>query len=408
MKSNGTPPPAPHVVAIDDNARWLFPLERAPPPPLEGCLNCGKNGDPARHSTSNGSPPTPSPPSKSSRSPSTVLTSFPTLVTMGGIAPVDARPPPAVLTEWRCFSCHNSPGGSNMINLRSGEKQWQPPASVWDDLEWDIIYSPHPKGSWYRVPASRRWVHLDFRTSWIHLPTKYVWYLVEDTARPVSARPSLPHQIELILAKFALRRMILPKRGGDATPVSSGRSFGPTLPHPTSYVSALLSTLGGDCQPSSHVLQPTTATMSAAITLLQTARRRKRPRRRPGRRNGPRAPNSPNEATPSHPVPTTMGGTILPTTTHLLSARATAVCRSTASPPAQPFVTHHRTGDVVSTRGRNDFFRDCDELPRKRPRRRPHARRACRRHGPRAPNPTGPLCGRRHRPRAPSSSPEAF
>ena len=407
MKSNGTPPPAPHVVAIDDNARWLFPLERAPPSPLEGCLNCGENGDPA-HSTSNGSPPTPSPPSKSSQSPSNVLTSFPTLVTMGGIAPVDACPPPAVLTEWRIYAGHDSPGGPTMVNIRSGEKLWPPPASVWDLIEWDIVYSPRPKGTWYRVPESRRWVHLDFITSWIHLPTKYEWYLVEDTARPVSARPSLPHQIELILAKFTLRRMILPKRGGDATPVSSGRSFSPTLPHPKSYVSALLSTLGGDRQPSSHVLQSTMATMSAAIMLIQTARRRKRPRRRPGRRNGPRAPNSPNEATPSHPVPTTMGGTIMPTTNHLLSARATVICRSTVSPSAQPFVTHHRTGDVVSTRGRNDFFRDCDELPRKRPRRRPHARRVCRRHGPRDPNPTGSLCGRRHRPRAPSSSPEAF
>jgi hypothetical protein len=241
MMSNGTPPPAPHVVTIYDNARWLFPLERAPPPPLEGCLTCGKNGDPA-HSTSNGSLPTPSPPSKSSRPPSNISTSFPTLVTMGGIAPVGACPPPAVLTDWRIYACHDSPGGPNMVNLRSGEKLWPPPASVWDLIEWDIVYSPHP--TWYRVPESRRWVHLDFRTSWIHLPTKYEWYLVEDTARPVCARPSLPHQTELILAKFTLRRMTLPKRGGDATPVASGRSFSPTLPHPKSYMSALLSTLG--------------------------------------------------------------------------------------------------------------------------------------------------------------------
>ena len=409
MMSNGTPPPAPHV-PIDDNARWLFPLERAPRPSREGCLQCGKNGDPA-HSTSNGSLPTSSPPSKSSRSPSNVSTSFPTLVTMGGIAPVDACPPPAVLTEWRIYAGHNSPGGPNMVNLRSGEKLWPPPASVWDLIEWDIIYSPHPEGTWYRVPESRRWVHLDFVTSWIYLPTKYEWYLVEDTARPVCARLSLPHQIELILAKFTLRRMILPKRGGDATPVASGRSFSPTLPHPKSYMGALLSTLGGDCQLLSHILQSTTANVSAAITLQQTARRRKRPRRRPGRRNGPRAPNSSNKAIPSHPVPT-MGGTTMPTKTELSLARATGICRSTspdtvtASPSTQPYIIRH-TGDVVSTGGRNDFFRDYGEQPRKRPRRRPLARRVCRRHGPRAPSSLGSLCGCQHRPRAPSF-PKAF
>ena len=69
------------------------------------------------------------------------------------------------------------------------------------------------------------------------------------------------------------------------------RSFSPTLPHPMSYVGAILSTIRGDCQPSSQVLQSTTANESAAITLHKTARRRKRPRRRPGCRNVPRAPN---------------------------------------------------------------------------------------------------------------------
>jgi hypothetical protein len=150
-----------------------------------------------------------------------------------------------------------------MINLCSGEQLWQPPASDWDVLEWDIAYSPNPEGTWYRVPGSRQWVHLDYVTSWIHLPTKYTWYLVEDTARPLCARPSLPHQIELILTKFTLRRMILPKWGGVATPVESGRSLSPTLPHPMSYVGAILSTIGGDCQPSSQLLQLTTANESA-------------------------------------------------------------------------------------------------------------------------------------------------
>jgi len=237
-----------------------FPPGTSPSTPRRG-------RDPAPHA-SNGSPPTPSPPSKSSP-PSSVSTSFPTLVTIGGIAPDDACPPPAVLTEWHCYACHDSPGGSYMANLRSGEQLWQPPASDWD-IEWDIAYSPNPEGAWYRVPGSHRWVHLDYITSWIHLPTGH-WYLVEDTARPISAHPSLPHQIELILAKLTLRRMILTKRGGVATLVESGRSLSPTLPHPMSYVGAILSTIGGDCQPSSQVLQSTTANETATIALHQTA-----------------------------------------------------------------------------------------------------------------------------------------
>ena len=159
-----------------------------------------------------------------------------------------------------------------MVNLRSGERLWQPPASDWD-YEWDIEPIPNPEGTWYRVPSSRRWVQFDVITSWIHRPTGYHWYLVEDTARPISARPSLPHQIELILAKLTLRRMIHTKRRGVATPAKSGRSLSPTLPHPMSYVGATLSTLGGDCQPSSQVIQLTTANESAAIALHQTARR---------------------------------------------------------------------------------------------------------------------------------------
>ena len=133
-----------------------------------------------------------------------------------------------------------------MVNLCSGKQLRQPPASDWD-IEWDIVYSPNPEGVWYRVPGSHQWVHVDYIMSWIHPPTGYVWYLVEDTAQPLSARPLLPHQIELILAKVTLRRVIFPKRGGDATPVKSGRSLSPTLPHPMSYVGAILSTIGGDC-----------------------------------------------------------------------------------------------------------------------------------------------------------------
>ena len=79
--SNGTPPARPDNAI---NTRWLFPQERAPSPPRdEGCKQIGF-GDPALL-PSNGSPPTPSPPSKSTPPPSS-STTFPTLVTMGGIA----------------------------------------------------------------------------------------------------------------------------------------------------------------------------------------------------------------------------------------------------------------------------------------------------------------------------------
>jgi hypothetical protein len=157
-----------------------------------------------------------------------------------------------------------------MVNLCSGEQLWQPLAPDWD-IEWNIVYSPNPEGAWYRVLGSHQWVHLDYITSWIHRPTGYDWYLVEDTARLLSARPLLPHQIELILAKVTLCRMILPKRGGDATPVESERSLSPTLPHPMSYVGAILSTIGEDCQPSLQVLQSSTANKSATIALHQMA-----------------------------------------------------------------------------------------------------------------------------------------
>ena len=59
MMSNGPPPARPDGTV--DDARWLFPQERAPPPRDEGCKQHGF-GDPALL-PSNGSPPTPSPPS---------------------------------------------------------------------------------------------------------------------------------------------------------------------------------------------------------------------------------------------------------------------------------------------------------------------------------------------------------
>jgi hypothetical protein len=87
--------------------------------------------------------------------PSGVTTSFPTLVTMGGIAPADACPPPAILTKWRFYASHEGSDGSFMVNICSSERLWQPPVSDWDFLEWDIEPIPNPGGTWYRVSGSR-------------------------------------------------------------------------------------------------------------------------------------------------------------------------------------------------------------------------------------------------------------
>ena len=196
-----------------------------------------------------------------------VPTSFPTLVTMGGIAPADACPPSATLAEWRLYTSHKGLDGSFLVNLCSGERLWQPPASDWN-YEWDIEPTLNPEGTWYGVPGSRRWVQFVIITSWIHRPTAHRWYLVEDTAQPIAcACPPLPHQIEFILAKLTLRWMTHIKRGSVAKPVESGRYLSSTPPHPMSYVGAILSPMGGDCVPLSTVLQSTPANNSAAITL---------------------------------------------------------------------------------------------------------------------------------------------
>ena len=55
-----------------------------------------------------------------SSTPSTATTSFPTLVMMGGVAPADACPPPAILIKWCCYSSHKpGSGGSFMVNICS-------------------------------------------------------------------------------------------------------------------------------------------------------------------------------------------------------------------------------------------------------------------------------------------------
>ena len=195
------------------------------------------------------------------------------------------------------------------------------------------------------------------------------------------------------------------------------RSLSPTLPHPMSYVGAILSTIGGDCQPSLQVLQSTTANESAAITLHQTARRRKRPRRSPGRRNVPRAPNPADEAIPSHPLPS-MGGTSTRTTNHKKLARAndqdprspisliSPFSMMSSSLSSLPF--NMSSSSSTNSKGMFlDFFRDGEKPvpPQKRSRQHHRSRRTSCLHGPRAPNlQEHLLSGRRQRPRAPNQS----
>jgi hypothetical protein len=177
--------------------------------------------------------------------------------------------------------------------------------------------------------------------------------------------------------------------------------------------------IGGDCQPSSQVLQSKTANESAAIALHQTACQRKRPRCRPGRRNVPRAPNPADEAIPSHPLPT-MGGTSTLTTNHTKSAHGNdqdpRLSMTSASPPPmtlpsptlQSFTIEGDTS-TSSGGGFNDSFCDNGVIlpPRKFSRRNYRPRRVCWCHSPRAPNSQESRRGRRHRPRAPNMSPKA-
>jgi hypothetical protein len=53
--------------------------------------------------------------------PLSMTTSFPTLITMGGIAPADACPPPAILTKWHFYASHEGLDGSFMVNICSGK-----------------------------------------------------------------------------------------------------------------------------------------------------------------------------------------------------------------------------------------------------------------------------------------------
>ena len=394
--SDGTPPPAPHiVVAIDDNARWLLPLERAPPPSRnEGCILL-RLSDPAPLQSNGSSPPSPlimSPPSSHKSSTAATL-------------PTQTVPPPDRDTA-------SLDASSNALSERMNA------SLCW--LMEEINEASRRVTEDLQRRCDERIRRCDERIR--QLDERREAFLRIKAVNDACAAP-----LDAILAEIAHDETVheasrLSTTTAPSSPPSANKKTTPsptstettssysTPPRPTSSSMSKYTPLtGGDPSTLTPALNASSSTRtSTAITPSPMARRRNRPRRRPGRRHRPRAP----EAIPSHPIPTTEG-TPVPTTTHLSSARATAICRSTSPhtvtvPPSHhPFIIRQHTGagDVVSTGGSNDFFRDCGE--RKRPRRRSLARRVCRRHGPRAPSPLVSLCGRRHRPRAPSF-PEAF
>ena len=375
MMSNGAPPPAPHdAIAIDAQPQWLFPLECAPPPPRnEGCILHGLS-DPAPLQ-SNGSSPYSPPIIMMSPVPSS-----PTPSTCAATSPMQTVPPPDRHT-------------ASMEAFRDESRRLR------DDFQ-----------EAFRDESRRFKEELDERRRRYQEESQAFRREASAILRRIQ-EDDRRNRRDLAVALIRIKEVHDASANEKIPPSPSStetKSSSPTPPRPTSSSLGKYNPINGaDPLTSTPALQASSSTRaSTAITPSPMARRRDRPRRRPSRRHRPQA----FEAIPSHPVPT-MGGTTMPTMTHLLSARATVICRSTSpktvtvSPSTQPFIIH-RSGDVGSPRGRNALFRDCGERPRKRPRRRPHARRVCRRHGPRAPS-LGSLCGRRHRPRAPNISPEA-
>ncbi len=171
--------------------------------------------------------------------------------------------------------------------------------------------------------------------------------------------------------------------------------------HPTSYVDAVLSNMGGGTQLSLPLAVSPPALVPAALpspdvnSQCQTDCPRARPRRRTGRRNIPRAPSSYVMVAPTHPE-LLQGGRPTPTSTML--AQATSPCRSVVSSPTPASTTPHTSslhpftfndGTLLSLGGGNaPPFRECGPTPpqQKRTRRKLCPGQVCHHHGPRAPN----------------------
>ena len=353
MMSNG--PPARPDGTVDD-ARWLFPQERAPPPRIPQTTNSPSSSFGFSHSEWLGF--------SLSEDHSAAIHYF----------------------DWRIPLVH--------IAVAEFKKRFE--SAIYNQLPSSVVNRCYEEWqlalAFLRSSEDKRSCH------------QAVLSLERDTV-------ACDHLRQVHLTRSSAQVMTPP------SPTTTTTSSPPSLTHPTSYLGVVIPPTGGDFKLSSHVPQATTAQESAAIMTHRTARRRKRPRRRPCRRNRPRAPNNLDEAIPSHPLPIT-GGTSMPTTTHLASARAndrdhrsnmsspSLLPMTLPSPSHQPF-TIEGGNSTYSGGGFNDSFRDNGAIlpPRKCPRRKYRPRRVCRRHNPRAPNPLDHLlCGGRHRPRASNQS----
>jgi hypothetical protein len=105
-------------------------------------------------------------------------------------------------------------------------------------------------------------------------------------------------------------------------------------PHrPTSYVDAVLSTMGGSTRVTSLALAPSAIPSPIVNGQLRTVCRRTRPRHCTGRRHRPRAPSPPDKVLPSHPHPTKEGLSTPTNPPNLLARAATRSGTPSLAPP---------------------------------------------------------------------------
>jgi hypothetical protein len=195
-----------------------------------------------------------------------------------------------------------------------------------------------------------------------------------------------------------------------------------TLPHPAAmlstpscpmtYISVVLSTMGGSTRTTSLALAPLAIPSPIIDGQLWTVRQRAQPCCCTGCHHHPCAPSPPGKVLPSHPHPT-LGGLPTPTKTLTTLARATSPCCSvvpspltfSTTSPTPSLLPFTFSSKVLLSLGGGTVHPFCvgNPPPQKRTQRKHQPCCACQRHGPWAPNPQEHLlCGRRHRPRAPN------
>jgi hypothetical protein len=323
--SNSTPPPAPHVVAIDDNARWLFPLERAPPPPRdEGCTSHGLS-DPAPLQSNCSLPPSPpilmTSPLPSSHTSSTCAATSPTQT---------VHPPDRDTASLDASSNALSERMNDSLRRFLEEISEASRGRITEDLQHHIakcdehirqideclIKDMKPTGAFIRIKevSNACTAPLDAilaeiaHDEMVHKASRLSTTTAHSLPSSANKKMTLsPPSTETMSSYSTPPPPYLFFHGGKYTLLMGGGSIDVDASTPCVLVNSCF-----DCR---HSFSDG-----------------------PGRRHRPRAP----EAIPSHPVPS-MGGTTMPTRTNS-SARATAICHSTSPhtvtvPPShQPFI----------------------------------------------------------------------